>query len=101
MRRTALAQQSKRAKKEAIIWSRVKKERMERLREKFGYVLCEYCFGKVGVGMLAPEGHHNDKNRRNNSDPRNCRILHRYCNQRIEDINVRGIPSLLDDEETA
>ena len=94
MRRVALAQQSKRAKKEAVIWGRVKKERIERLRDKFGYVPCEYCFGKVGVGLLTPEGHHNNHRRRDNSAA-NCRILHRYCNQKIEDLNVKDVLSLL------
>lgn len=97
-RHTALAQQSKQAKREAVVWSRVKKERMARLQERFGLVPCEYCLGATDshIEFLAPEGHHNNKNRRDNTAG-NCRILHRFCNQRIEDLNIRGIPSLLDD----
>lgn len=97
-RTKGLNKQSKRAKVEMKTWIQIKKERMANLNEKFGYVPCEYC--KIATDptypMYIPEAHHNDQNRRN-CVPENARILHKYCNQLIEDKNIKGlVPSLLD-----
>jgi hypothetical protein len=93
-----LNKMSERAKQEMKTWMRIKKERMANLNEKFGYVPCEYC--KIATDSFSeiytPEAHHNDQNRRN-CTAENARILHRYCNQLIEDKNIKElVPSLLD-----
>jgi hypothetical protein len=97
-RTKGLNKQSKRAKVEMKTWIQIKKERMANLNEKFGYVPCEYC--KIATDSFSeiytPEAHHNDQNRRN-CTAENARILHRYCNQLIEDKNIKElVPSLLD-----
>lgn len=95
-RTTALKKMSKRAKLELTLWRIVRKARMLALAQKYGYLPCEYCHKPIDTSseLYCPEGHHNNHNRRDNS-PRNCRILHRVCNQTIEDLNVKDVPSLL------
>jgi hypothetical protein len=91
---------SDKAKIELRIWMAIKKERIRLLLEKYGYVPCEYCKLKTSADseITLPEAHHNDQNRRNNT-PENCRILHRHCNQLIEDKGIKSlVPSLLDEE---
>ena len=91
-KRTPLKLMSKKAKAELRVWNKVKGERIKLLEEKFGgYAPCELC--KV-VTTGQAEGHHNDHDRRNN-ELENCRILHRVCNQRVEDENIKDVPSLL------
>ena len=92
-----LNRMSKKAATEMYIWSKVKADRMANLFNKFDFIPCEYCKESIShsTELLYPEGHHNDHNRRNNS-PSNCRILHRLCNQMIEDKNIRDVQSLLD-----
>ncbi len=87
---------SDKAKQEQMVWLKVKTERMQKLREKFGFIPCEYCYGSIveGSDLWCAEGHHNNHDRRDNVF-RNARILHRSCNQLIEDKNVRDVPSLL------
>lgn len=84
------------AKEELKIWRKVTSERKSKLQEKFDFIPCEYCQQAIenGSELWRAEGHHNSKNRRDNS-AENCRVLHRYCNQYIEDTNTRDIPSLL------
>ncbi len=84
------------AKIEMAIWEAVKKERMAALQEKYRYVPCELCLGATNTSseLWVPEAHHLDGNRRHNLSS-NCRILHRVCNQRIEDKNIKDVPSLL------
>ena len=96
MRRTALAQQSKRAKQEAAIWKATKQKREGLLRDKYGYLPCEWCKQAITGGY---HGHHNNHNRRDNDRVANCRLLHFSCHMIVEDKNVRDVPSLLDDEE--
>ncbi len=87
---------SNKAKAELTTWTTVKVARMLALEEKFGYIPCEYCHKSVNTSseLFFPEGHHNNHNRRDNSF-QNCRIIHRVCNQEIEDKNIRDVPSLL------
>ncbi len=91
-----LALMSKKAKIELKITQAIKKERMRLLKEKFGIVPCELC--KIATVphslLLKAEYHHNDHDRRNNT-LENCRILHRTCNQRVEDENIKNVKSLL------
>ncbi len=96
MKRTPIRKQSSKARAELQVWLKVKRQRMAQLGEKFGYVLCEYCAKPINSNseLYSAEGHHNDHNRRNNTFE-NCRILHRVCNQRIEDLNVKDVPDLL------
>lgn len=91
-----LSSMSKKTKKELATWALVKTERIQKLREKYGYTPCEYCLKPIqsGSDLFCAEGHHNNHDRRQN-EFENCRILHRVCNQRIEDLNVRDVPSLL------
>ena len=94
--RKGLSRMSERAKREQKVWLDIKVKRMIALHEKFGFIPCEYCKKAVdGYSQLyTPEAHHNDGDRRNNT-AKNCRILHRYCNQIVEDRNVKDVPSLL------
>jgi hypothetical protein len=87
---------SQRAKQELKTWMNIKIERMTALKEKFGYVPCEYCGKPViyGSELYAPEAHHWSFNRRENY-PDNCRILHKVCNQEVSDKNIKDVPSLL------
>ncbi len=87
---------SDRAKEELKVWSKVVSERKDKLLEKFGYIPCEYCHQWINSNseLYKAEGHHNNHNRRDNTFE-NCRILHRVCNQLIEDKNVKDVPSLL------
>jgi hypothetical protein len=97
-RTKGLNKQSKNAKREMAIWLKTKYDRMARLLNKFGYIPCEYCKKPTNPysELDTPEAHHNDQNRRNNSAD-NCRILGRYCNNLIEDKNIKElVPSLLD-----
>lgn len=91
-----LNKMSAKTKAELEIWMPIKKDRMEKLRDKFGVVICELCGKPIDYNseLYYPEAHHNDHNRRNNT-PDNCRILHRVCNQRVEDENIKDVPSRL------
>lgn len=90
-----LNRMSDKAKEELQFWLKVKAKRVKLLMNRYGYIPCEYCLKPIGAGeIFSPEGHHNNRNRRDNS-PENCRILHRVCNQKIEDLNIRDVPSLL------
>ncbi len=93
-----LNRMSNKAKEELKTWLGIKAGRIQKLQDKFDYIPCEYCFGTIynlGAGSsFSAEAHHNDGNRRHNI-PSNCRIVHRYCNQLIEDKNIKDMPSLL------
>jgi len=96
-RNKPLNKMSNRAKQELKIWMGIKKERINQLIDKFGFVPCEHCMQPTtynGSELNYPEAHHNDHNRRNNTFE-NCRILHRVCNQQIEIEHVKDVPSLL------
>ena len=95
-RRKGLNKMSIRAHTELEIWLAVKEARMFVLQDRFGYIPCEYCQKPINYSseLFYPEGHHLDHNRRHN-EPTNCRIVHRACNQFIEDKNVRDVVSLL------
>lgn len=99
-RSKGLKPMSDKAKAENKVWQKIKQERMDKLREKFGYCKCEFqdCPFPDTSGehfeWLTLEAHHNDHNRRHNF-PSNCRITHRFCNQYISDHNIKDIPSLL------
>lgn len=92
LKRTPLKRQSEKAKAEAFIWVAVKRERARLLTEKFGFLICEFC-GKAIRGIA--DGHHNDRNRRNNT-LENCRILDRFpCHSHVTDQNIKDVPGLL------
>lgn len=97
LRRTKkLKQISTKSKVALRKWLTIKALRIIALQDKYGYVPCEYCHVPIFTGneLLTPEGHHNDGNRRHNY-PDNCRILHRMCNQLMEDNNIKNVESLL------
>ena len=88
---------SENAKKEMKIWLAIKAQRIVLLRDKYGFVPCEYCHTPIINlgGLMSAEAHHNNHRRRQNT-LENCRITHAYCNRiLIEDNNVRDVPSLL------
>ncbi len=91
-----LNRMSDKTKAELKAWLKIKEARMNKLRDAFRYIPCEYCHQPINSNseLFCAEGHHNDKDRRNNTFE-NCRILHRYCNQLIEDKNIKYIPSML------
>lgn len=95
-RKKGLNKMSERTKVELKIWGTVVSERKEQLLAKFGYIPCEYCHQWIqnGSDLYCAEGHHNNHNRRENTFE-NCRILHRVCNQLIEEKHVKDVPSLL------
>lgn len=90
-RTKGLSKMSQRAKAELVIWRKVKTEREALIREKLGWLPCEWC-GFAIQGEY--DGHHNDHNRRNNVVG-NARLLHRSCHTFVEDNNVKDVPSLL------
>lgn len=96
-----LNKMSDKAKAELRVWLKIKAERIRKLLDKFGYIPCEYCHSIKKTDsivtqseILCAEAHHNNGNRRDNTE-RNCRIVHRLCNQLIEDENIKDVPSLL------
>lgn len=91
-----LNKMSDKTKEESKIWSDIKHQRMEALKIKFGFIPCEYCKQPTDnfYPFNYPEGHHNNHDRRQNNFD-NCRVLHRLCNQLIEDRNIKDVPSLL------
>ncbi len=95
-RKKGLNRMSDKAKAELKAWLEIKEARINALRDAFRYVPCEYCHQPINYNseLFYPEAHHNNGNRRDNSAS-NCRVLHRYCNQVIEDKNIKDVPSLL------
>ena len=91
-----LTRMSDKAKSELSLWMDIKRERIQKLQDKYGYVPCEKCLQHIIAGseLYCAEAHHNNHDRRDNS-PQNCRILHRVCNQLVEVENIRDIASLL------
>ncbi len=84
---------SEKQAKENAEWSKVKAERIDKLIDKFGYLLCELC--KRKIERFEAEGHHNSHDRRDNT-PKNCRITCHICNcYTIEDEHIKDVPSLL------
>ncbi|KKN60899.1 hypothetical protein LCGC14_0527700 [marine sediment metagenome] len=75
---------SSKQKKKNTLWSKVKRERITYLREKFGYLPCEYCKANV----TEPDAHHIDGNRNHNIDT-NIYITDRLCHSFIEDNNLK------------
>ncbi len=85
---------SKKQAEENKIWAKVKKERINRIIDKIGFLVCEYCHKPLDPKVA--EGHHNDHNRRNNTF-QNQRILCHVCNcYTVEDNNIKDVPSILD-----
>ncbi len=86
---------SKKQAKENIEWAKIKSARKSKLITKYGYISCELC--RKWLASSEAEGHHNDHNRRNNTES-NCRILCHNCNCFIvEDNNIKDVPDLLKD----
>lgn len=91
MNRPSIRKISPQQAKEYREWTKVKKERCALLLERYEYIPCEWCKGDVRY----PDGHHVNHDRRNNT-LENCRVVHRACHRKIEDGNIKDIPSLLD-----
>ncbi len=70
--------------------SKIKKERIAYLTEKYGFNICEYC-GKVGIiggdSLLTLDMHEIDGNHQNCS-PDNEYICHRKCHTEITNRNI-------------
>jgi hypothetical protein len=81
-------------------WHLITNARKTALQDKYDYIPCEYCKERIILWseLYCAEGHHNNHNRRDNTYD-NCRILHRVCNQQIEDLNVKDVPSLLNGDD--
>ena len=86
---------SKKQAKENALWSKIKKERIEALREKYhGILPCEYC----GCGIMDDaDAHHNNRDRNVNTLA-NARILHRLCHTYVTDNNIKNVPDLLEEK---
>lgn len=91
-KRKPLKFMSKKQAQKIRSWRKVVANRIERMIDEFGCVLCEYCLKQVDESEV--QGHHNDHDRNNNT-PENCRLTHEFCNTAIEDNNVKDVPSLL------
>ena len=85
---------SKRQKIENALWAKIKKERIELIIEKFGYLMCELC--QKSLEPSISEAHHNNHDRTNGNVPDNCRILCHFCNcYVVEDNNIKDVKSIL------
>lgn len=89
---------SEKAKSELAVLREVKKQRMKLLNLRYGYIPCEYCLKPINPNSLYhhAEAHHNNHDRRDNR-LENIRITGRMCNQKIEDLNVKNVPSMLEE----
>ncbi len=88
MKRSYIKRVSKKQQIKLNKWRAITLERATYLAEKYGYALCEYCGGAEGGHELTSfDGHHIDKNRRNNTQE-NCYICHRICHGKITDENL-------------
>ncbi len=87
------------SKKQALLeaqWSKVKHERADLLRKKYGYLPCEYCGGIITENETW-DGHHNNGRHAGCWELKDCRIVHRIpCHNEITDKNIRSVKSLLD-----
>lgn len=94
--KTPLKKISHKAQIEYRQWFKIKIQRMKLLEEKYGYIPCEYCKRTISYssGLHAPDPHHNDWDRRNNT-LENCRIVGRVCHSKVHKENIRDVPSLL------
>lgn len=94
MRKTRINPTSEKTRKRNAIWRRVCLERAEQLREKYGYIICEWsgepilALSSVGEYMNDGWGHHIDGNR-NNTDILNCYIVKYKYHSRITDENIK------------
>ena len=92
-RKTPLKPISDKAKLEYQVWIGVKRERVKLLIDKFGFLICEFCKKPITYGQVY-DGHHFNRNRRDNT-LENQRIVHRIpCHGTITDNNI-SVESLL------
>lgn len=97
LKRTPLNKVSKKQKIKNDLWVKIKQERIELLIKKYGFLICEYCGTPIQESEII-DGHHNDRNRNNNT-LQNCRIVQRFpCHRYITDENVKDVPDLLKGE---
>lgn len=94
LKRTHLKKVSEKQKIKNALWSKIKQERIGLLIAKYGFLICEYC-GKPIQEKDIVDGHHNDRNRNNNT-LQNCRIVQRFpCHRYITDENINDVTDLL------
>jgi hypothetical protein len=93
LRRGTLRLVSKKQSLRLKNWREVTEERRTLLRQKFGYLPCECC--GEGIVNEPGEGHHNDRNRANNT-LKNCRILKHDHHDYVTHHNIRSVPDLLE-----
>jgi hypothetical protein len=82
--------------KQAILnklWAKIKKQRIELLIEKYGYLPDEYT-GEDITNAYIIDGHHNNHNRKDNF-LWNCRILKRLSHITVTDNNVKDVKDWL------
>jgi len=92
---STLRKTSKKQAKHEQEWSKIKKERIEQLKDRYGYLICEYCKRAITSTQIA-DGHHIDGDHQNNSKL-NCAIVHEWpCHRKITDETI--IITQIDDQ---
>jgi hypothetical protein len=88
---------NKQSKKQALLeaqWSKVKHERADLLKKKYGYLPCEYCGGIITENETW-DGHHNNGRHAGCWELKDCRIVHRLCHDHVTTHNIKNVPDLL------
>lgn len=79
---------------ENALWAKIKRERINKLIEKFGCIIDEWTNTPINEGEII-DAHHNDRNRNNNT-LENARLVRRFTSHRyITDNNIRDVPDRL------
>jgi hypothetical protein len=89
LKRSPLKYKSDKQKLRDKEWAKVKRERIELLIAKYGYLPDEYS-GEDITNEAIIDGHHHDRNRLNNI-LKNCRIVKRFSHTIIHDNNIKNI----------
>lgn len=77
-------------------WAKIKKQRIELLIEKYGFLPDEYTGEDISNEAII-DGHHNDRNR-NHNYLSNCRILKRFTHTVVTDENIKDVKDWLNKE---
>lgn len=94
MKRTKLKPVSDKTRRRNARWRKLIYERAAYLREKYGYIICEYsqepilALSSTGEYLNDGWGHHIDGNR-NNCTPLNCLIVKYKYHTYIHDHNLK------------
>ena len=93
LKKTPLNKKSNKQKLRDKEWAKVKALRIELLIKKYGYLPDEFS-GEDITNEYLIDGHHNDKNRLNNTLD-NCRILKRLSHTFVTDNNIKDVKDWL------